>query len=106
MSQYIQVVTTTDSKEIAENIAAFVLDQQLAACVQISNCLSIYRWQGKVERAQEFICVMKSRIDLFPELEQAIRNIHTYEVPEILATGIKAGSSDYLDWLDQELRSD
>jgi len=105
MRKYIQVVTTTDSKEIAEKIATSVIEQQLAVCVQISNCLSIYRWQGEVERAQEFVCVMKSSLDLYPELEQAIRSVHTYEVPEIIATEIIAGSSDYLVWLEQELRS-
>ena len=105
MSVYIQVVTTTDSKEMAEKIAASVVEQRLAACVQISNCMSMYRWHGEVERTKEFVCVMKSRMDLYPELERVIRKMHTYEVPEILATEIKAGSSDYLAWLDQELRS-
>ena len=105
MRKYIQVVTTTDSKEIAEKIANSVIEQRLAVCVQISNCLSIYRWQGDVERAQEFVCVMKSSMDLYSELEQAIRSVHTYEVPEIIATEIIAGSSDYLVWLEQELRS-
>jgi periplasmic divalent cation tolerance protein len=104
MSTHIQVVTTIDSKEIAEKIATTVIELQLAACVQISNCLSMYRWQGEVERAGEFLCVMKSRMDLFPDLEGAIRSVHTYEVPEILATEIKAGGYDYLAWLDQELR--
>ena len=105
MSTYIQVVTTTDSKEVAEKIATSVIEQKLAACVQISNCMSMYRWQGEVERAEEFVCVMKSRLDLYPELERAIRSVHTYEVPEILATEIKAGGIDYLTWLGQELRS-
>ena len=106
MSKYIQVVTTTDSKEIAEKIAAAVIEQQLAACVQISNCMSMYRWQGKVERAEEFVCVMKSRMDLYPELERTIRNVHTYDVCEILATEVKTGSNDYLAWLNQELRAE
>ena len=106
MSTYIQVVTTTDSKEIAEKIATTVIELQLAACVQISNCLSMYRWQGEVERTEEFLCVMKSRMDLFPDLESAIRNVHTYEVPEIIATKIKAGGNDYLAWLNHELRSE
>ena len=105
MSKYVQVVITTGTSEVAEKIANSVLEQQLAACVRISSCLSMYRWQGKIERAEEFVCVMKSRADLYPELEQAIRSVHTYEVPEILATEIKTGSSEYLGWLDQELRS-
>ncbi len=105
MSRYIQVVITTDNKKLAEKIATSVIEQQLAACVQISSCQSVYRWQGKIERGDEFICVMKSRMDLFPDLEQIIRNEHTYEVPEIIATEITTGSSDYLAWLEKEIRS-
>jgi periplasmic divalent cation tolerance protein len=105
MSRFIQVVTTTDNKKLAEKIAASAIEQQLAACVQISSCRSMYRWQGKVERADEFICVMKSRMDLYPELEQVIRSEHTYEVPEIVATEITTCSSGYRAWLEQELRS-
>lgn len=105
MSVYIQVVTTTDNREVADKIASSVLEQRLAACVQISNCMSMYRWQGKVERAEEFTCLIKSREDLYPELKKAIRSVHNYEVPEILATEVKAVGGDYLAWLDQELLS-
>lgn len=105
MNSYIQVVTTTDTNEIAEKIATAVLEQKLAACVQISNCKSMYRWQGEVEHAEELVCIMKSRMDLYPELERVIRSLHTYKVPEILATEIKTGFRDYLAWLDQELRA-
>jgi len=105
MSNFIQVVTTTDSSETAEKIAAAVVDQRLAACVQISTCTSSYRWQGKIEQAKEFVCVMKSREDLYPRLEKAVRDVHNYEVPEILATEVKAGSGDYLAWLEKELVS-
>ena len=104
MGNYIQVETTTDNREVADKIASSVLEQQLAACVQISTCLSMYRWKGKVERADEFICVMKSRADLYSDLKQAIRGVHNYEVPEIIATEVKSVGSDYLAWLDQELR--
>ena len=104
MCTFIQVVTTVENKEMAEKIAATVIELKLAACVQISNCLSMYRWKGEVERSEEFICVMKSRMDLYMELERTIKNVHSYEVPEILATDITDGNSDYLTWLDQELR--
>ena len=105
MGNYIQVETTTDNREVADKIACSVLEQQLAACVQISTCVSMYRWKGKVERADEFICVMKSRADLYADLKQAIRSVHNYEVPEIIATEVKSVGSDYLAWLDQELRT-
>jgi periplasmic divalent cation tolerance protein len=103
MTHYIQVVTTTDSRETAETIAAAILAERLAACVQINQCQSWFHWQGKVEQAAEFRCTMKSRADLYPELEAAIRRLHPYEVPEILSTDVSAGAASYLAWLDQEL---
>jgi periplasmic divalent cation tolerance protein len=105
MTGYIQVVTTTDSIEAAETIATAVLGERLAACVQISQCQSWFHWQGKVEQAAEFRCTMKSRADLYPELEEIIRRLHPYEVPEILATDVRGGAASYLAWLDQELRT-
>ena len=104
MSRYIQVVTTTDSRTAAEAIAAAVLAARLAACVQISPCRSWFHWQGKVEHAEEFCCTMKSRADLYPELEEEVRRHHPYEVPEILAIEVSVGVGSYLAWLDQELR--
>ncbi len=105
MTDYIQVITTVDDKTEAEKIAEHLLEQRLAACVQISTCRSIYRWQGKVEKADEYVCVIKSSKHLYPELEEAIKKIHPYEVPEILATQVYQGNKEYLGWLDQELRS-
>lgn len=105
MSGYIQVVTTTDSREAADRIAAAVLAARLAACVQISQCQSWFHWQGKVEQAAEFRCTMKSRADLYPALEETIHRHHPYQVPEILATAVCAGADTYLAWLDQELRA-
>lgn len=103
MTTYIQVVTTVDDKNAAEKIAQAVLNKRLAACVQISSCMSMYRWQGNIERAEEYLCVMKSRRNLYQELEKAIRKIHPYDVPEILAVEVVAGNKKYLDWLNQEL---
>lgn len=103
MAEYIQVVTTVDSREGAEKIAEAIVNARLAACVQISQCRSLYHWQGRIENDGEFVCVMKSRIDLYDALETKIRGIHPYEVPEILATQIHSGSADYLAWLDGEL---
>ena len=103
MAEFIQVVTTVDSKSVAREIAEAVVEQKLAACVQISQCLSIYRWQGKIADATEFLCVMKSRSDLFSKLQEAIMKIHTYDVPEIIATDVVLGNSDYLAWLTDSL---
>jgi periplasmic divalent cation tolerance protein len=103
MSDYIQVVTTTERREDAERIARALVEERLAACVQVTGPItSTYRWQGKIETAQEWQCWAKSRHSLYAKIEQAIRKLHPYEVPEILAMPIVAGSADYLAWLDQE----
>lgn len=103
MTPYIQVVTTVADKSCAEHLAAQLLEQRLAACVQITPCTSWYRWQGAIEHSEEMVCTIKSRRDLFPELCRAIRAVHPYQVPEILASPVIAGGESYLDWLKQEL---
>jgi periplasmic divalent cation tolerance protein len=103
MTRFIQVVTTVNNKEEAEIIAGKLLEQRLAACVQISRCSSIYRWQGNLEHAEEFELVMKTSKDIFPLLQKVLEDIHPYDIPEILATEIIAGNSAYLAWLDGEL---
>ncbi len=101
MTEYIQVFTTTGTGDDAQRIARLLVERHLAACVQIVGPItSVYRWEGKIERAEEWLCIAKSRLELFGELEQAIRQIHPYQVPEILAVPVSAGSSDYLAWVD------
>jgi periplasmic divalent cation tolerance protein len=103
MIDYIQVVTTTESREDAEQIARSLVEERLAACVQvIGPIISTYRWRGQIETAQEWQCWIKSRRDLYDRIEQAIRRLHPYEVPEILAIPAVAGSADYLAWLEAE----
>ncbi len=104
MHDYIQVVTTTEKQDDALAIANALVEQRLAACVQIVGPItSVYRWKGQVETAQEWQCWAKSRQDRFARMEQAIRACHPYEEPEILAVPIAAGSESYLAWLDAEL---
>ncbi|MGD9947859.1 MAG: divalent-cation tolerance protein CutA [Desulfobulbus sp.] len=104
MTPYIQVMTTLPDQPGAEKLAAHLLETQLAACVQISPCTSWYRWRGAIEQSGEMVCTIKSRRDLFPELCRAIRAMHPYEVPEILASPVVDGGASYLDWLEKELR--
>lgn len=104
MTPYIQVVTTLPDQAAAERLAAHLLEQRLAACVQITTCTSWYRWQGAIEQGNEWVCTIKSRRDLFPELSKAILSLHPYQVPEILAAPLVDGGASYLDWLEQELR--
>ncbi len=106
MTDYIQVVTTTERKEDAQRIARALVEARLAACVQIVGPItSTYRWKGAIETAEEWQCAAKSRQDLFAQIDEAIRAIHPYEVPEILAVPIAAGSSAYLEWLEAELKT-
>ncbi|NLX18183.1 MAG: divalent-cation tolerance protein CutA [Desulfobulbus sp.] len=104
MTPYIQVITTLPDRESAEQLATRLLEDRLAACVQISSCTSLYRWQGVIEQGKEQICTIKSRHDLFPELCRTIKALHPYEVPEILASLVADGDSGYLNWLEQELQ--
>jgi periplasmic divalent cation tolerance protein len=106
MTPYIQVVTTASNRDDADKIARTLVERRLAACVQISGpIVSNYRWQGAIETADEYQCNAKSRLDLFVQLEQAIREVHPYQTPEILATQIVAGNAAYLSWLETELLS-
>ncbi|MDD4356581.1 MAG: divalent-cation tolerance protein CutA [Smithellaceae bacterium] len=101
---FIQVMTTTETKEQAMAIARHLVEEKLAACVQISGSIeSIYRWKGNVELSGEFLCLVKTHEDLFQQVETAIKKLHSYETPEIIAVPIISGSKEYLTWLDDEL---
>jgi len=103
MAEYIQVSTTTDKKEDAERISREIVEKRLAACVQISGPVtSVYRWKDNMEETEEWLLIMKTGKELYPELEEAIKKIHPYETPEILAVPVVAGSKSYLDWVDRE----
>lgn len=104
-TDYIQVVTTIDRRDAAERIAHALVERRLAACVQVAGPItSVYRWQGKLETAQEWQCMAKTRQNLFAEVAETIRSLHSYDVPEILAMPITAGNAEYLDWMDGELK--
>lgn len=104
MSRYIQVFMTVDKKDAAEKIAATLVEKRLAGCVQIVGPVSsCFQWQGKLELAQEYLCIIKSRQDLFEALEKIVVQMHPYEVPELLAMPVTAGSKGYLHWLEKEL---
>jgi Uncharacterized protein involved in tolerance to divalent cations len=104
MKSYVQIMTTTETKEEAEKIAQYLVEQKLAACVQITGPItSIYRWKEKVENAQEWLCLIKTRDDLYNKVEAAIKKLHSYETPEIIAVPIIKGSKEYLSWLDDVL---
>ena len=105
MAEYIQIFTTTESRDDAEMISRKVVEKRLAACVQVLGPItSTYWWQDEIETAEEWQCVIKSRQTLYEALEEAILQAHPYDVPEILAIPVTAGYKGYLKWLDGELR--
>jgi periplasmic divalent cation tolerance protein len=104
VAEYLQVLTTIDSEEAAERIASALVERRLAACVQVLGPIaSTYRWQGEVESAREWMCVAKTAAARYPDVEAAIRELHPYDEPEIVATPIVAGSQGYLDWISESL---
>jgi periplasmic divalent cation tolerance protein len=104
MSDFLIVSTTTASKEDAARISRAVLEPRLAACVQVVGPVSsTYWWQGKLEQSEEWLCLIKTSLAHYPELEQAVRQAHKYENPELVAVPIEAASAAYLQWLGQEL---
>ena len=106
MTEYIQVFTTTDKKENARDIAREIVQKRLAACVQIVGPIaSVYWWDNNIEDSEEWLIIIKSRKTLYKDLEEAIKEIHPYEVPEIMALQVIAGSQGYLDWIDREVRN-
>ncbi len=102
---FLQVITTTESKEEAERIAQALLERRLAGCVQVIGPIeSIYWWKGRIERSGEYICFIKTKARLYEELERVIKDLHSYEVPEIIALPITRGNPSYLDWLKEETK--
>jgi periplasmic divalent cation tolerance protein len=101
---YIQVTTTVATRADADRIARALVERGLAACVQVAGPIaSTYRWKGAIETAEEWLCFAKTRRERYADVESAIRELHPYEVPEIVAVAIVAGSADYLRWIDESV---
>ena len=103
--QFHLALTTAGSDEQAETLARALVERKLAACVNIVHGVcSVYRWKGDVTREEEHLLLIKTAERLLPEVRRAIRELHTYEVPEFVALPIGDGDPDYLAWLAGELR--
>ncbi len=102
MSEYLEASTTFEDRAEAEKVTGELLERRLVACVQILPIASSYWWKGKIERADEFLCLMKTTADKYPALEAAILKLHSYDEPEIIAKRIVAGSKGYLNWISKE----
>ena len=104
MTDYcLQVTVAAASREEAERITGSAVEQRLAACGQVLGPMrSTYRWEGRLERAEEWLCLFKTTRTRFPELQRHVLRAHSYRAPEIVATAITAGAIDYLDWIRAE----
>lgn len=99
------VLTTCGSEEEAERIAQYLVENRLAACVNIiPQVKSIYRWQDKVDSANEHLLLVKTRTDKLAQIQGALRALHSYGLPEFIALPIDDGSTPYLDWIDDNVK--
>lgn len=97
------ILVTAASQSEAEMIARSLLSAKLAACVTLLPVQSIYTWQNEIQQAEEWQLMIKSKLDRFSDLEAKIRELHSYEVPEMIALPIVAGSHPYLQWISQQV---
>ena len=106
MTNKIVVFSTCGSAAEAERLALQLIEEKLAACVNIvAPVKSFYRWEGVIQEAQEWMLIVKTSRDLFEALRALLEGAHSYELPEVLAIPVIDGSPNYLRWFDSELRS-
>lgn len=104
MTDKIVVLTTCGSQEEAQKIARLVLEQRLAACVNVMPKIeSLYWWNGAIESSGEFLLIIKSSRGNYQKLQAEIAKAHSYEVPEVIALPVVEGRASYLEWMDREM---
>ena len=100
MSEAIVVLTTAGSKDEALTIGRALVERRLAACVNVAGPIeSVYRWKGEVEQAQEWLLIVKTTPAMFSAVRDAVRELHSYELPECIQLDVRQGSSEYLAWI-------
>jgi periplasmic divalent cation tolerance protein len=100
------VLTTAANREEAEKIANALVENELAACVNILGPItSIYRWEGAVQKATEILLLIKTWEDAYDRVEATIRDLHSYELPECIALRVHRGSEKYIEWIENSVRS-
>jgi len=102
-----QVTTTLPDRALAERLAAQLVAERLAACAQVVGPVaSAYRWEGRVETAEEWYCHLKTTDDRLPALRERLRRLHPYDVPEIVAVAIVDGDPVYLHWIRESVEGE
>jgi periplasmic divalent cation tolerance protein len=100
----VMATTTTTTREDAKKIAVALVEDRLAACVQIVDPItSVYRWQGAIEEEKEILLLIKTTEDLVPRIAERLDRVHPYDVPELIAAPITAGSPAYMSWLEENV---
>lgn len=100
------VITNLPDRATAERIADTLVTQGVAACVNVlADCTSIYHWEGKLEHANEVPLLIKTTRAAYPRLEDILRKLHPYELPELIALPVSAGLPEYLNWVAQETKA-
>jgi periplasmic divalent cation tolerance protein len=103
MDEVILVVTNLPDRAAAVKLAQALVDRRLAACVNVlAACTSVFRWKGVVENAAEVPVLIKTRAARYEEVEAAIRELHPYDLPEIIAVPVRRGHDEYLQWVADE----
>ena len=104
-SEFIQISTTCDDRDVLEKIAAALVDDKIAACCQLEGPVtSVYCWEGKTESAIEFRLLIKTKEELFSQVEKSIASLHSYQQPQITAVRIVATSEGYANWICDNTR--
>lgn len=104
MTKYYNIKTAIDSKEIANEITKSLLEKRLVSSVQQKEISSSYWWNNQIETSQEYLLEMKTKESLYKEVEQEIRKLHTYKIPEIYAEEVKEGLTEYFKWIEENTK--
>lgn len=105
MSDYIMIMTTTDKEEEAKSLSCLLVENKLAACVQVSNIKSYYVWQGKFENTNELILYIKTKKSNYNAVQDLIVKNHSYDTPEIIAVPIIQGLDKYINWMNESIKN-
>lgn len=101
-TDFIQIFISFPDKKSAEKCTKLLLEKKLAGCVQLFPIKSSFRWNGKIEKVKEYLCLVKTKRVLFSKIARLVKESHPYTVPEIISCPITDGNKDYLDWLENE----